>query len=225
MPTDSSWCPRSRYELRGYDRATGAPMWSTEVERSLDDEGLISAAVAGDTVVFMPGPQSLDASTGQMGWPPSDETADLPIGAIAGGVVLLGTLDQPTTALDLADGAERWTQPGSAAYAGDFAVDDHAVYVTDRTDLIAYDLATGAEQWRRPNVAEDYSWPWHVAGDTLFTMWWNVEARSTSDGSVVWETHYPNGDAPTGPTPRLVSIATNTNSAIVTFYVGTLGGD
>ena len=155
----------------------------------------------------------------------SDDTPDLPIGAIAGGVVLTGRLDQPTTALDLATGAELWTQPGSAPYAGAFAADDHAVYLTDRTDLIAYDLITGAAQWRRPNVPEDYAWPWHVTGDTLFTMWWNLEAPATADGSVKWRTNYPVGDRPTGPTPRMISIATNTTSALVTFYVGTLGGD
>ena len=145
---------------------------------------MISAAVSDDTVVLAPGPQSLDASTGELGWRAGAETPALPIGAIAGGVVLIGSLDEPTTALDLDTGAALWTQPGSGPYGGDFATDDVAVYVTDRTDLIAYDLATGAERWRRPNVADDYTWPWHVAGDTLFTMWWNLEARSTADGSV-----------------------------------------
>ena len=229
MTTDGNGAlvaPTFSYELRGYDRATGAPMWSTEVERSpADDDPMFSAAVADDTVVFTPGPRSLDASTGQLGWHAGDETPALPIGTIANGVVLIGTLDQPTTALDLATGEELWTQPGSAPYAGAFAADDDAAYLTDRADLIAYDLSTGAAQWRRPNVPEDYTWPWHVTGDTLFTMWWNLEARSTTDGSIKWQTNYPIGDQPTGPTPRMISIATNTTSAIVTFYVGTLGGD
>ena len=96
---------------------------------------------------------------------------------------------------------------------------------TDRTDLIAYDLTTGNERWRRANVPQNYLWPWHVADDTLFSMWWNLEARSTSDGTLKWSTDYPTGDLPTGPTPRMISIATNSTLAIVTFYQGMLGGD
>jgi outer membrane protein assembly factor BamB len=173
----------------------------------------------------MPGPYRLDAMTGQVGWQITDGTLATPIGAVADGVVLAGTLDEPTTALDLATGQTLWTQPGSAPYAGSFAVGAGAVYLTDRHDLFAYDLASGAERWRRPNVPEDYSWPWHVADDTLFTMWWNLEARSTEDGSVRWRTDSPNGTEPTGSTPRMIGIVTNTSSAIVAFYAGTLGGD
>jgi hypothetical protein len=74
-------------------------------------------------------------------------------------------------------------------------------------------------------VPADYSWPWHVVDETLFTMWWNLEARSTDDGAVRWRTNYPTGNEPTGATPRMISIATNTDAVFVTFYRGTLGGD
>ena len=195
-------------------------MWAIDLERPRDDDGMVSAAVDGDSVVLTPGPYSLDAATGAIGWRAAEGTPDVPVGAIVDDVVLIGTLDQPTTALDMATGAARWTKPGSAPYAGLFAAGDGNAYVTDRTDLIAYDLVTGDERWRRQNVPEDYSWPWHVADDTLFTMWWNLEARSTDDGTLTWETDYPNGDQPTDPTPRMISIATNTTSALVTSIPG-----
>jgi outer membrane protein assembly factor BamB len=217
--------PTFTFQLRGHDRISGALVWSADIERGPDDTGMVSGGVVGDTVVLVPGPFRIDAMTGQVGWQVTDGTLDTPIGAVADGVVLAGTLGEPTTALDLATGQTLWTQPGSAPYAGSFAVGDGAVYLTDRNDLFAYDLASGAERWRRPNVPEDYSWPWHVADDTLFTMWWNLEARSTEDGSVKWRTDYPNGDEPTGSTPRMMGIVTNTSSAIVAFYAGTLGGD
>ncbi|HEU4840028.1 MAG TPA: PQQ-binding-like beta-propeller repeat protein, partial [Ilumatobacteraceae bacterium] len=158
---------------------------------------------------------------------PTDPSGDAAIGPVRGGASLFGGQGDPVTVLDAATGQQRWTAPGSPPYDDVWAVDDGGVYLVDRDagEIVAYDLVTGAERWRRPSEPAEYSWPWHVAGTTVFTMWWNLQARSTRDGSIQWATDYETGTEPTGPTPRMISIATNAESALVTFYVGTLGGD
>jgi len=113
--------------------------------------------------------------------------------------------------------------PGSTAFDDVWPVDDGGVYLVEGTDIVAHDLASGAERWRQPQ-GDGYVWPWLVDGDTVFTMWWNLEARAADTGEVRWSTDYPTASSPTDGR-RMVTAASNASRVFVGFSEGTLGGD
>ena len=128
------------------------------------------------------------------------------------------------TVLDAANGHQLWTAVGAPPYDDVWAVDDRSVYLVDNDagDIVAYDLANGVERWRQAQ-GDGPVWPWLADGDTVFTMWWNLESRAADTGQVRWQTDYPNGSSPDAA--RMVSAATNDSHVFVGFTVSALGGD
>ena len=104
-------------------------------------------------------------------------------------------------------------------------MDAGGLYLVERDagEIVAYDLATGIERWRQPQ-GEGYVWPWLAGGDTVFTMWWNLESRAADTGEVRWHTDYEIGSSPTDG-QRMVSATMNDARFFVSFASGHLGGD
>jgi len=209
--------------FRALDRATGAPTWTAEIVTPLDDDAAtFGATVDGDTVVLLPGPVALDATTGAELWRTNADLGDAVPGPIADGMVVWGGQDDPTQGLDQATGGLVWTMPGSPAYDDVWAVGDGAVYVVEvaTAELVAYELEDGSERWRRPFDGIRNSWPYEVAGGIVFAMWSNLDALSTADGSLLWSTDYPPLDF-----PRMTGIAADGTGVFVALSSVPSAGD
>jgi hypothetical protein len=63
-----------------------------------------------------------------------------------------------------------------------------------------------------------------AGGDTLFTMWWNLEARAADTGEVRWHTDYATASSPTDG-ERMVTATMNDTDVFVGFTSGSTGGD
>jgi outer membrane protein assembly factor BamB len=199
--------------FRALDRATGAPTWTAEIATPRDDDAAtFGATVDGDTVVLLPGPVALDATTGTELWRSDVDLGDAVPGPVADGIVVWGGQDEPTQGLDEATGELVWTMPGSPAYDDVWAVGDGAVYVVDAATahVVAYELADGAERWRRPFDGIRNSWPYVAEGGIVFAMWSNLDALSTTDGSLLWSTDYAPVDF-----PRMTGIAADEAAVFV----------
>lgn len=113
-----------------------------------------------------------------------------------------------------------WTQPGRMVYDDAWAVGDGVVFAVEQPALVAYEVTSGDVRWRRDLTA--YLWPWHVTGERLLVMWNNLQVAATGDGSVLWETSYP--ETSTG-FPRMMGGLANSDSVFVAFTSEASGGD
>jgi outer membrane protein assembly factor BamB len=199
--------------FRALDRATGTETWTAEIVTPVDaDAAQFGATIDGDTVVLLPGPVALDATTGHELWRANADLGNAVPGPIEDGIVVWGGQDDPTQGLDETTGGLVWTMPGSPAYDDVWAVGDGAVYVVEpaTAEMVAYELADGSERWRRPFDGIRNTWPYEVAGEIVFAMWSNLDALSTADGSVLWSTDYPPADF-----PRMTGIAADDTGVFV----------
>ena len=160
---------------------------------------------------------------------PASSHAQSESGFVVDGVRIEGGQDVSTRAFDDASGELMWEQPGSWVYGDVSAVGDGAVFALERgARLVGYELDTGDVRWETP-VVDPYStssWPWHVAGQRLFTLWFNAQVLSTIDGSLLWRTDYPTPTGPGDPTPlRMSGVRANDRTVFVAFSPASSGGD
>ncbi len=157
----------------------------------------------------------------------ADKSVEAP--PVIDGVQLTGGQQDPMTGTDAATGATLWTQPGHLAYDDAWAVGDGAVFAVENDyapdkptppALVGYEVASGKVRWRHELAA--YLWPFHVTGERLLAMWNNLQVLATVDGSVLWETHYPE---PRSGFPRMMGGAVNSQSVFVSFTSEPSGGD
>ena len=207
-----------------FDRATGTKkLWSQMVlVPQSEDPEWGSAAIDQDIAVLWPGPAGLDVNTGAVLW---NAAKPVPGGAAGhnGAIVFVGQ-DDPVTVLNASTGEEMWTAPGHTPYDDVHAIGDAAVYVLDGSEFVAYELESGTVRWRQPQDSVQLTRPWLATEETMFTMWWNLEARATDTGAVRWTTTYPTKAAYVDG-PRMASIARNSDLVAVGFVSGSLGGD
>jgi outer membrane protein assembly factor BamB len=125
-----------------------------------------------------------------------------------------------------ANGVELWTRPGGWVYGDVWAIDDGAVFaVENHSDLVAYDLHSGDVRWaHRGDPYAEGLWPWHAEGQRIYSMWGNLQVRSTVDGAVIWATDYPWQGAPTGSV-RMSGVGIDDESVFVAFASASSGGD
>jgi outer membrane protein assembly factor BamB len=125
-----------------------------------------------------------------------------------------------------ASGVELWTRPGGWVYGDVWAIDDGAVFaVENHSDLVAYDIQTGAVRWaHRGDAYAEGLWPWHAEGQRLYSMWGNLQVRSTIDGSLIWATQYPWGGSPTGAV-HMSGVGTDGDGVFIAFASEQSGGD
>jgi hypothetical protein len=125
-----------------------------------------------------------------------------------------------------ASGVRLWSRPGGWVYDDVWAIDDGAVFAVEQgRDLVAYDLQTGNVRWaHRGDPYAEGLWPWHAEGQRLYTMWGNLQVRSTVDGAVIWATQYQWEGEPTGSV-RMSGVGINGDSVFIAFASEPSGGD
>jgi outer membrane protein assembly factor BamB len=140
----------SKYVLRGYRIADGAPIWSRV--------GLVTGATvsAGGRMVAVGdgGPETtaaIDLTTGRTAWPANRHGCSTPIGASTDGAAFYVRCDPDDRIqrIDAATGKVLATFPDHGATFG-FATDGKRVYLHTFADegLLAVDAVTGREAWR-----------------------------------------------------------------------------
>lgn len=151
---------------------------------------------------------------------------------VVDGMRIDGGQDDPTTGTDAATGELVWSQPGNWAYDDVAAVGDGAVFAVERPvsdpaqRVVGYEVATGEVRWA-VDVADPYvesGWPWHVDGQRLFLLWFDLAVRSTRDGTVLWRTDFHTPPTTTAPM-RMSDVATHDDTVFVAFSAVPSQGD
>ncbi len=228
--------------VAAYDLADGSLAWSA----CSPEGGLFAMAAASEDTVWVSQFTStgqeyvaFDAGSGKelRRSTPAEFESDVPAEAdksvetppVIDGVQLTGGQQVPMIGVDATNGTALWTQPGHLVYDDVWAVGDGAVfaveneYVPDKPTppaLVGYEVATGDVRWR--HELDAYLWPFHVNGERLLVMWTNLQVLATDDGSLLWETHYPE---PSSGFPRMMGGAVNSQSVFVSFTSEGSGGD
>lgn len=136
--------------LVGIDAATGRVLWETQVgPKSYGPpatDGSVVVAVAVEEVV------AVDAATGVERWRVPLAPDEIGGPAVVDGAAVMVAGDRVIHALELADGAPRWTVPTRGAGSPEVppvAGPDGSVVVTDRMGTVSViDMRSGALRWR-----------------------------------------------------------------------------
>ena len=115
-----------------------------------------------------------------------------------GDITIIGGQDDQVRATS-ADGTRLWSQPGVWAYDNVWAIDDGAVFAVEPVEsqlgvsrLVAYEVDTGEVRWSyEGDPYREGLWPFHAVDGRLYTLWSNLQVRSTADGELLWRTDYP----------------------------------
>jgi hypothetical protein len=237
MCLEGSWPRAAAYAID-----TGAFQWAS----CTDERSWLTVVHADDDAVHLWLPLidpdatvALDLRTGEElpSAPPIPREAfgdrtGAPIITELDGAQVTGGQDDPVT-VRLADGTS-WSQPGRWAYDNVFAIGDGAVFAIERAGptsrLVGYELQTGDVRWAHEgDAASEGLWPWAIADGRLYTLWSNLQVRSTADGSLVWATAYPAPEdsflPPSPDAPRMSGVAIGEDRVYVSFATGAFGGD
>jgi outer membrane protein assembly factor BamB len=229
-PPPDQMCPPGSMPLAAaYDFDDGAVRWAACSEetgwrtvRGVTDD----AVYVGDTSRAV---TALDPATGAVlegapPPPPVEDHGDPPVIEVDG-VRVHGEQISRVWATD-PNGVELWARPGGWVYADVWAIDDGAVFAVEQNQvLVAYDVLTGDVRWQhRGDPYAEGLWPWHAEGQRLYSMWGNLQVRSTVDGAVIWATQYPWSGAPTGSV-HMSGVGTDGDAVFVAFASGATGGD
>jgi outer membrane protein assembly factor BamB len=184
---------------------------------------------------------ALDAATGepvedappappQRGTVEGEQYTGAPARVEVGDIVVIGGQDDPVRAVS-ADGTELWSQPGIWAYDNVWAIDDDAVFAVERIDsglasrLVAYEVETGDVRWAHEgDPYREGLWPFYAVDGRLYTLWSNMQVRSTADGALLWRTDYPVEEMEAAGL-RMTGVDTDGTSVFVSFATEGSGGD
>jgi hypothetical protein len=241
-PHPSDMCSSDeRPVVAALDLVSGEFRWAA-CEPSVDTYRTLIAATDDAVFVRSNPPEQITAFDAATGTPVQPAAAppdpDLAPGGessapiVVDGVTISGGQDRPTSGNS---DSGSWQQPGVWVYDDVAAIGDGAVFAIERSDgtspwrLVAYELRIGDERWGVA-VTDPYTegaWPFHVVGQRLFTLWYELQVRSTADGSVLWETDYVDpATARTGPTPiRITGVRANTDTVFIAFSTEASPGD
>jgi outer membrane protein assembly factor BamB len=142
-----------------------------------------------------------------------------------GDVVVIGGQDDGVRAVS-ADGTELWSQPGVWTYDNVWAIDDGAVFaVEEYSRLVAYEVETGELRWSyEGDPYREGLWPFYAVDGRLYTLWSNLQVRSTADGELLWRTDYP-AEEMEDVGLRMTGVDTDGTKVFVSFATEASGGD
>jgi outer membrane protein assembly factor BamB len=108
-----------------------------------------------------------------------------------GDITIVGGQDDAIRAYS-SDG-KLWSQAGYWAYDNVWAIDDGAVFaVEEYSRLAAYEVETGEVRWSyEGDPYREGLWPFYAVDERVYTLWSNLQVRSTADGELLWLTDYP----------------------------------
>lgn len=142
-----------------------------------------------------------------------------------GDIVVIGGQDDGVRAVS-ADGT-LWSQPGVWAYDNVWAIDDGAVFAFERYDsrLVAYEVDTGDVRWfHEGDPYREGLWPFYAVDGRLYTLWSNMQVRTTADGELLWRTDYPAGEMEAAGL-QMTGVDTDGTSVFVSFAREGSAGD
>ncbi|MGW0772683.1 outer membrane protein assembly factor BamB family protein [Streptomyces sp. NPDC002835] len=159
--------------IAAIDTTSGKVVWSEQRDTGTDDNG-ITAQVAGDRLVYTDFRKNVtvrDTATGKQVWTKKIDEFNNQRFAVHEGLVIV-TDGKQLRALELADGAERWTlNTGDFTFFNDPQVLDGVLYVSDRLrNMWAVDPASGKQIWRNDKLLEKaaHAWQFTKVGNTVY---------------------------------------------------------
>ena len=230
QPTPDQMCePGAMPQAAAYDFVDGTFLWVACTEelawrtvRAVTDDAVYVATTSQEAT-------ALDRATGEVleaaPPPPPREDHGYPPVIEVDGVRIHGEQISRVWATDT-NGAELWTRPGGWVYGDVWAIDDGAVFAVEQGQaLVAYDIQTGDVRWEhRGDPYGEGLWPWHAEGQRLYSLWGNLQVRSTVDGAVIWATQYPWSGMPT-ESLHMSGVGTDGERVFVAFAAAGSGGD
>lgn len=140
--------------------------------------------------------QARDPRTGAIEWTAdAGPVPDSTLPAVADGTLFVA--DEPVTAIDVADGTERWQAPSDGTGIRGPVTDGDRVYVTTEQGVAAFDTGSGEERWTTDLPVGGFATS-ALAADRLYVPTdAGVAALASGDGSVAFEATVPGG-RPTG---------------------------
>ena len=206
-PLPSSMCPvGSAPQVVAYEFDGDGVEWVSCTEET----GYWSLLPVADGVVYVAAYSqgvpskvtALDAATGESiedapPPPPARGTVEgqpytgQPARVEVGDITIIGGQDDGVRAIS-SDGT-LWSQPGVWTYDNVWAIDDGAVFaVEEYARLVGYEVETGEVRWSyEGDPYREGLWPFHAVDGRLYTLWSNLQVRSTADGELLWRTDYP----------------------------------
>jgi outer membrane protein assembly factor BamB len=147
-----------------------------------------------------------------------------------GDITIIGGQDDEVRAIS-SDGT-LWSQPGVWTYDDVWAIDDGAVFAVERVkpelgvaQVVAYEVDTGDVRWSHEgDPYREGLWPFYAVDGRLYTLWSNLQVRSTADGELLWRTDYP-AEEMEGVDLRMTGVDTDGTSVFVSFATEASGGD
>jgi outer membrane protein assembly factor BamB len=141
-----------------------------------------------------------------------------------GDITVIGGQDDGVRATS-SDGT-LWSRPGVWTYDNVWAIDDGAVFaVEDYSRLVAYQIETGDVRWSyEGDVYREGLWPFYAVDERLYTLWSNLQVRSTADGALLWRTDYP-AEEMEATGLRMTGVDTDGTSVFVSFATEASAGD
>jgi outer membrane protein assembly factor BamB len=159
--------------IAAIDTTSGKVVWSEQRDAGTEDNG-ITAQVAGDRLVYTDFRKNVtvrDTATGKQVWTKKIDQFNNQRFAVHEGLVIVAD-GKRLRALELADGAERWTlNTGDFTFFNDPQVLDGVLYVSDRLrNMWAVDPATGKQIWRNDKLLEKaaHAWQFTKVGNTVY---------------------------------------------------------
>ena len=239
-PMPSSMCPEGsapQVVAYGFD---GGVEWVS----CTDEIGYWSLLPVADGVVYVAtysqgvasNVTALDAATGEPiddapPPPPARGTVEgqqytgQPARVEVGDITVIGGQDDAVRATS-ADGTS-WSQPGVWAYDNVWAIDDGAVFAFEHeaSRLVAYEVDTGDVRWSQEgDPYREGLWPFYAVDSRVYTLWSNLQVRSTADGELLWSTDYP-AEEMEDVGLRMTGVDTDGENVFVSFATEASGGD
>jgi outer membrane protein assembly factor BamB len=142
-----------------------------------------------------------------------------------GDTTVVGGQDDAVRATS-ADGTS-WSQPGVFAYDDVWAIDDGAVFAVEQeaSRLVAYEIDSGNVRWfHEGDPYREGLWPFYAVDGRVYTLWSNLQVRSTADGELLWSTEYP-AEEMEDVGLRMTGVDTDGTNVFVSFATEASGGD
>jgi len=238
-PMPSSMCPAgSAPQVVAYEFGGGVEWVSCT-----DEVGYRSLLPVVDGVVYVAtyaagvaSVTALDAATGEPMEdapppPPARGTVEgqpytgAPARVVVGDVAITGGQDDGVRA-DSTEGGSLWSRPGVWTYDDVWAIDDGAVFAVEQYSLlVGYEIDTGDVRWSHEgDPYREGLWPFYAVDGRLYTLWSNIQVRSTADGALLWRTDYP-AEEMEAEGLRMTGVDTDGTSVFVSFATEGSGGD
>jgi outer membrane protein assembly factor BamB len=203
---------------RAFDAQTGQGLWAVGTALAGEHDAFGGGLAVDGGLVFVSGGHglalALEAATGKLVWQATLPGPVRSAPTVAGGKVLIMTVDNRLVALNRADGSRAWDLPGTAegpailGGASPAANDEVAIAAQTTGEIVAVRMANGGEIWRNSlaslrrfdfgaKLSEVAGHP-VLAGDTVYAVGaaGRTAAFSLRSGNRLWERHVGGTQAP-----------------------------